>query len=71
MSSEPTFEAALERLEAILGQLERGDVSLDRALELWREGEALHRRCVELLAAVEGRIEELGAEPDDKAPGNG
>ena len=60
----PSFEAALTRLEEILRKLEQGDVSLDDALTLWREGDELHRRCVELLAAAEARIEELERDPD-------
>ena len=71
MSEEPTFEAALARLEEILRRLEQGDASLDEALELWREGDVLHRRCVELLAAAEGRIEDLGSVEDDNPAGNG
>ena len=74
MSAELSFEAALARLEEILGRLERGDVSLDEALELWREGEAHHRRCLELLTAAEGRVEELGtgsSVSDDNDGGNG
>ncbi|MGQ0539250.1 MAG: exodeoxyribonuclease VII small subunit [Gemmatimonadaceae bacterium] len=33
-----TFEVALSRLEAIVRELERDDVPLDRALELFEEG---------------------------------
>jgi exodeoxyribonuclease VII small subunit len=64
------FEAALARLEEILGRLDRGDVTLDEALDLWREGEALHRRCAELLAAAEGRVEELTADGADDIRGD-
>jgi exodeoxyribonuclease VII small subunit len=71
VTEELSFEAAMARLEEILGRLERGDVSLDEALELWREGDALHRRCVELLAAVEGRIEELGSGAGDNGDPSG
>ena len=63
--SAPTFEEAIARLEEILRRLEQGDATLDEALELWREGDALHRRCGELLEAAEGRIEELGRHEDD------
>jgi exodeoxyribonuclease VII small subunit len=55
----PTFEQAERELNEVVGRLERGDVGLDEAIELWRRGEALHRRCLELLDAAEGRIEEL------------
>ena len=67
---ERTFEDLRRELEEIVGQLERGDVAVDEAIELWQRGEALHRRCAGLLEAAEGRIEELSAGPDDtEAPG--
>ena len=63
-AQEPTFEQAERELAEIVARLERGDVGLDDAIELWQRGEALHRRCVSLLDAAEGRIEEL-SRPDD------
>jgi exodeoxyribonuclease VII small subunit len=57
-----TFEQAEKELDEIVGRLERGDVGLDEAIELWRRGDELHRRCVALLDAAEGRIEELTRE---------
>lgn len=65
----PTFEQAMNRLEEIVRRIEGGDVSLDEALDLWREGDALQQRCVELLDAAEARIEELGGHPDDNRNG--
>lgn len=70
-AGERTFEDLRRELEEIVGKLERGDVAVDEAIELWQRGEALHRRCAALLEAAEGRIEELSAGcPDDTdAPG--
>lgn len=59
MSGQPTFEEAQRELEDLVGRLERGDVPIDDALALWRRGEELYRRCLELLDAAESRIEEL------------
>ena len=66
-AAERTFEDLRRELEEIVGKLERGDVAVDEAIELWQRGEALHRRCAALLEAAEGRIEELaaGQAPDD------
>ena len=64
----PTFEQAEQELSEIVARLERGDVGLDDAIELWRRGDALHRRCLSLLDAAEARIEEL-TRVDDRAPG--
>ena len=64
-----TFEQAERELSEIVARLERGDVGLDDAIELWRRGDALHRRCLSLLDAAEARIEELtGPDVPDAAP---
>ncbi len=60
-AEEPTFEQARLELDGIVDRLERGDLSIDEAIALWKRGEELLRRCVELLDAAEGRIEELSA----------
>ncbi len=60
----------MRRLEEIVRRIEGGDVSLDEALELWREGDALQRRCSELLDAAEGRIEELSGAAGDNPDAN-
>jgi exodeoxyribonuclease VII small subunit len=70
MPSDPdalTFEQAEHELGEIVSRLERGDVGLDEAIELWQRGEALQRRCAALLDAAEGRIEQLSTADD--APG--
>ena len=59
MTDELTFEDALSELESIVERLERGQTSLDEALQLWERGEALHRVCLERLDAAQGRVEEL------------
>jgi exodeoxyribonuclease VII small subunit len=58
-AGEKTFEELRRELEEIVGTLERGEVGVDEAIELWQRGEALHRQCAALLGAAEGRIEEL------------
>jgi exodeoxyribonuclease VII small subunit len=67
-AAELTFEQAERELGEIVARLERGDVCLDEAIELWRRGDALHRRCLSLLDAAEARIEEL-TQADDGTPG--
>jgi exodeoxyribonuclease VII small subunit len=62
--AELTFEQAERELGEIVARLERGDVGLDEAIELWRRGDALHRRCLSLLEAAEARIEELTGADD-------
>ena len=61
-----SFEDLQRELEEIVGKLERGDVAVDEAIQLWQRGEELHRQCAALLEAAEARIEELAAGTDDK-----
>jgi exodeoxyribonuclease VII small subunit len=53
------FEAALKRLEEIVGLLEAGDEPLEKSIELFEEAMALSARCQERLQQIEGRIEQL------------
>ncbi|HUT66317.1 MAG TPA: exodeoxyribonuclease VII small subunit [Spirochaetota bacterium] len=54
-----TFEAAIKRLEEIVGELEGGDIEIERALILFEEGTKLARVCQKKLSNVERRIEIL------------
>ena len=54
-----TFEASLEALEAIVHQLEGGDLPLEKSLELFEAGIRLSRQCQERLSQAERRIEVL------------
>ena len=53
------FEECLQRLETIVNELEKGDVALDRALELFDEGMKLSGSCREELEQAEGKVEIL------------
>ncbi len=53
------FEESLERLEQILKELERGDIPLERSLQLFEEGMNLSAACRKELDEAEGRIEIL------------
>jgi len=61
-AEEPSFEAALDRLEAIVGRLEDGDLALEDALAGFEEGVRLSRRLADRLADAERRIERLTRE---------
>jgi exodeoxyribonuclease VII small subunit len=54
-----SFEQALAELERIVCDLERGDVPLDRSIEIYERGEALKKHCEKLLKAAEDRIEKI------------
>lgn len=57
--SEQPFEAKLEKLEQVVKQLEAGDLSLEKSLQLFEEGMALSAACRQQLEAAEERIEIL------------
>ncbi len=54
-----SFEDALDRLEAIVDRLERGELALEEALATFEEGVGLSRRLGEQLGGAERRVEEL------------
>lgn len=54
-----TFEASMARLEEIVRQMERGDVSLEDTLKLFEEGTALVQQCNKLLDETELTIVKL------------
>ncbi len=55
----PKFEDCLQRLEVIVNDLEKGDVSLDKALQLFDEGVTLSNSCRKELEEAEGKVEIL------------
>lgn len=62
-----TFETSTERLAKIVEQLERGDLPLEKSLELFEEGVSLARRAQAQLDRAERRVEELlGFDPNGK-----
>ncbi|MFQ5739953.1 MAG: exodeoxyribonuclease VII small subunit [Acidobacteriota bacterium] len=53
------FEQALGRLEAIVSELEKGELALERALQLFEEGVNISRFCSSKLDAAERRVDIL------------
>ena len=53
------FEQSLKKLEAIVAQMERGDVSLEDSVKLFEEGSKLAEQCKQQLAEAEGKVEIL------------
>ena len=51
-----TFEQAMKELEAVVGQLERGDVALDQSIALYERGAALKKRCEDELKRAEEKV---------------
>lgn len=61
-----SFEDNLERLNAIVGQMEGAEVPLEKALELYEEGMRLSAVCQKQLEEAEGRVEILRKRADGK-----
>lgn len=57
--AEVKFEEALKRLEKIVDELERGELSLDEALKKYQEGIELSRMCNQRLESAKKKIELL------------
>ena len=53
------FEASLEKLQALVRELESGDCSLEDSIKKFEEGIALAKGCQERLTKAEQKIEVL------------
>ena len=67
--TELSFEQALEELEGIVGQLERGDVALEASIEAYERGEMLKKHCQTLLRAAEDKVEKIRLDADGRPAG--
>jgi len=64
-----SFEQALDALEKIVDDLERGDVPLDQSIRIYERGEALQAHCDRLLKAAEDKVEKIRLARDGKPVG--
>lgn len=71
------FEDCLVRLDKIVQELEKGEVSLEKSLTLFEEGMKLSSTCRKELEEAEGKVEvllkhngKLQAEPFEPASDN-
>ncbi|MBO8128471.1 MAG: exodeoxyribonuclease VII small subunit [Peptococcaceae bacterium] len=60
--AEMSFEEALARLGQVVDALEKGEVPLEEALDLFAEGVRLSKHCHNLLEKAEQRIQVLEME---------
>ncbi len=64
-----SFEKALAELEQIVARLEKGDVPLEDSIALYERGEALKKRCEQVLKSAEARVEKIVLGADGKPSG--
>ena len=55
----PSFEESLKKLETIVDQLEKGDLSLEDSLKLFEEGVGLSAACKKEIDEAEGKVQIL------------
>ena len=74
--SDMSFEAAMRELETVVGQLESGDVELEKSIALYERGAALKAHCEKKLQSAEAKVAKIttdasgqpvGTEPLDPA----
>lgn len=59
MAEQQSFEQALQALETIVQQLEKGEIELEQSIALFQEGIGLAQQCHQKLAAVEAQMATL------------
>ncbi len=64
-----SFERAIEELESIVKRLEEGKVPLEESIAIYERGEALKRRCEDLLRQAEARVDRITTDAAGRATG--
>lgn len=59
-----TFEQAMERLETIVSELEKGEAPLEESLSYFEEGVKLTKVCSEILEAATLKVKTLTGDCD-------
>lgn len=64
------FEASMQSLEDLVGQMETGEMSLEASLAAYERGVGLYRRCQDALEQAELRVRLLTdpANPEEARP---
>ena len=57
--SEMSFEDALNELEAIVGQLERGDAPLEKSITIYERGAKLKAHCEGKLKDAQMKVDKI------------
>src|SRR3954468_11105974 len=69
-AAEPNFETAMDRLEAIVEQMESGKLPLEELIVRYEEGMNMVKICQERLTAAEQKIEIIARNSAGPAPVN-
>ena len=60
----PSFEESIKKLEAIVSQLEKGELTIEDSLKLFEEGVTISTACKQELDAAEGKVQMLVKQRD-------
>lgn len=67
--AEMSFEEAMAELEAVVRQLESGNVPLEQSIALYERGSALKARCEAQLKAAEEKVAAITLTADGQPTG--
>lgn len=56
---EKNFEATLDKLEQIVGELEKGNLSLDKSIKKFEDGIEMYNDCKQFLTEAESKVKVL------------
>ncbi len=59
MTTQPSFEDSLSKLEKIVEQMESGDLKLEDSLKLFEDGMKLTKECNQRLNEIEKKVKQL------------
>jgi len=66
---EMSFEEAMQALETVVAQLERGDAPLDRSIEYYERGAALKKHCEAKLDEAREKVAAIALDEDGRPTG--
>ncbi len=64
--SEVKFEESMENLKSVVSQLEKEDISLDEAIELYKKGIELSKECKDKLDSAQKLVKTVIDESGNK-----
>ena len=67
--NELSFEAAMNELEKVVGQLENGQVPLEESITLYQCGAELKKHCEAKLKAAEEKVAQITLDGDGNPTG--
>lgn len=67
--SELSFEEAMQQLEKVVADLERGDVALEDSIKLYQRGAELKAHCEARLKAAEEKVAQITLGEDGQPTG--